>query len=99
MIERATAACAAGVASGGLAGGGSVIYISHRLEEIFAIADRVTVLRDGQLVGTLDIAASGIDQNGLGSLPRLPLVPEAVAVSEPVGPYLEVAHPRAHLPW
>jgi len=42
-----------------------VIYISHRLEEIFAIADRVTVLRDGQLVGTFDIAASGIDQNGL----------------------------------
>jgi ribose transport system ATP-binding protein len=28
-----------------------VIYISHRLEEIFAIADRVLVLRDGQLVG------------------------------------------------
>ena len=28
-----------------------VIYISHRLEEIFAIADRVTVLKDGQLVG------------------------------------------------
>ena len=30
----------------------SVIYISHRLEEIFAIADRVTVLRDGSTVGT-----------------------------------------------
>ncbi len=29
-----------------------VIYISHRLEEIFAIADRVTVLRDGESVGT-----------------------------------------------
>jgi rhamnose transport system ATP-binding protein len=29
-----------------------VIYISHRLEEIFALADRVTVLRDGQSVGT-----------------------------------------------
>ena len=29
-----------------------VIYISHRLEEISHIADRVTVLRDGQLVGT-----------------------------------------------
>jgi ABC-type sugar transport system ATPase subunit len=29
-----------------------LIYISHRLEEIFAIADRVLVLRDGQLVGT-----------------------------------------------
>jgi rhamnose transport system ATP-binding protein len=29
-----------------------VIYISHRLDEIFALADRVTVLRDGQSVGT-----------------------------------------------
>jgi len=31
----------------------SIIYISHRLEEIFGICDTVTVLRDGQHVGTL----------------------------------------------
>ncbi len=30
----------------------AVIYISHRLEEIYEIADTVTVLRDGKLVGT-----------------------------------------------
>lgn len=36
--------------------GVSIIYISHRLEEIFEIADRVTVLRDGELVATKDIA-------------------------------------------
>jgi len=30
----------------------SFVYISHRLEEIFEIADEVTVLRDGQLMGT-----------------------------------------------
>ena len=29
-----------------------IIYISHRLEEIFQVADRVTVLRDGRLQGT-----------------------------------------------
>jgi len=34
------------------AGGVGVIYISHRLEEIAALADRVTVLRDGSSVGT-----------------------------------------------
>ncbi|MCP5517760.1 MAG: sugar ABC transporter ATP-binding protein [Verrucomicrobiales bacterium] len=32
--------------------GGAVLYISHRLEEIRQIADRVSVLRDGQLVAT-----------------------------------------------
>jgi ribose transport system ATP-binding protein len=30
----------------------SIIYITHRLEEVMAVADRVTVLRDGRLVGT-----------------------------------------------
>jgi len=34
------------------ANGIGIIYISHRLEEIFRIADRVMVLRDGEHVGT-----------------------------------------------
>ena len=37
------------------ADGLGIIYITHRLEEIFDIADRVTVLRDGRSVGTLAI--------------------------------------------
>src|SRR5687768_13215440 len=32
--------------------GTAIIFISHRLEELFALADRVTVLRDGSYVGT-----------------------------------------------
>ena len=35
--------------------GVSVIYVSHRLEEIFEICDRLTVLRDGELIGTEDV--------------------------------------------
>ena len=35
--------------------GTSIIYVSHRLEEIFEIADRVTVLRDGKVIDTLNV--------------------------------------------
>ncbi len=34
--------------------GVGVIYISHRMEEIFALADRVTILRDGESIATQD---------------------------------------------
>ena len=33
-----------------------MIYISHRLEEIFEIGDRVTVMRDGQYIGTKEVS-------------------------------------------
>jgi ABC-type sugar transport system ATPase subunit len=36
--------------------GVSVLFISHRLDEVFALCDRVTVLKDGRLVGTHDTA-------------------------------------------
>lgn len=35
-------------------GGIAIIYISHRMEEIYALADRISVLRDGEYVGTLE---------------------------------------------
>ena len=35
--------------------GVGVVYISHRLEEIFEIGDRITVLRDGKKVGTAGV--------------------------------------------
>jgi ABC-type sugar transport system ATPase subunit len=41
--------------------GVAIIYISHRLEEVFALADRVTVLRDGRVVGTLPIGEATRD--------------------------------------
>jgi ABC-type sugar transport system ATPase subunit len=35
----------------------TVVYISHRLSEVFQLADRVTVLKDGRLVDTVDTSA------------------------------------------
>jgi len=37
------------------ASGTSVVYVSHRLNEIFELADRATVLRDGVAVGTVEV--------------------------------------------
>jgi ABC-type sugar transport system ATPase subunit len=42
--------------------GVAVIYISHRLDEIFRIADRVTVLRDGHYIATHPVSAIDIDR-------------------------------------
>ena len=41
--------------------GVAVVYISHRLQEIAAIADRVTVLRDGRNVASCDAAEASVD--------------------------------------
>ena len=34
------------------AAGMGIIYVSHRLREVFALSDRITILRDGRLIGT-----------------------------------------------
>ena len=41
--------------------GVGIIYISHRMEEIFRITDRISVLRDGQYRGTLNTAETNED--------------------------------------
>ncbi len=40
----------------------AVIYISHRMEEIFEICETVTVMRDGQIIGTRDVASVTSDE-------------------------------------
>ncbi len=41
--------------------GVAFVYISHRLQEVFEVCDRVTVLRDGVVVGTRDVADADMD--------------------------------------
>jgi ribose transport system ATP-binding protein len=43
--------------------GVTIVYISHRLEEVFEIADRVSILRDGALISTQRVADT--DEAGL----------------------------------
>lgn len=43
--------------------GVGLIYISHKLDEVFRMSDRITVLRDGRTVGTH--LPSGIDKDGI----------------------------------
>jgi len=37
--------------------GTAIVYISHRFDELYAVCDRVTILRDGKLVGTRELAS------------------------------------------
>lgn len=46
--------------------GVSILYVSHRLDEVFELADRITVLRDGRLVATRP--AASLDHDGLVDL-------------------------------
>ncbi len=57
LFEAVRRVCAKGL---------GVIYVSHRLDEIFMIADRVTPLRDGRVVGTYPVA--DLDKSQLVSL-------------------------------
>jgi len=70
-----------GIVRGLRARGVGVVYISHRLEELFAIADRVLVLRDGRCVAEHRIGDTDAAQ----------------LVRDMVGRTLEPAAPRARL--
>ncbi|KQT05104.1 ABC transporter ATP-binding protein [Rhizobium sp. Leaf391] len=60
----------------------AVLYISHRLDEVQALADRITVLRDGRLIGTWP--AAGLSQREMAELM--------------VGRELEMLYPHKRLP-
>ena len=64
-------------------GGLSVVYVSHKLGEVFAVADRVTMLRDGRRVGTWPVAELDHDRVVHAMLGRMPneLFPPVAAQS------------------
>ena len=61
--------------------GAAAIYISHRLEEIEAVADRVAVLRDGELVRSIDRREPADGDDGLAPLDRDKLIEAMVGRS------------------
>lgn len=44
------------------ASGVTIIYISHRMDEIFRLSDRVTVMRDGEKIKTLNTSETNLDE-------------------------------------
>lgn len=79
--------------------GAGIVYISHRLEEIFGIADRVTVLKDGAWQGTMPVAETTADDlirlmvgrdvekfHAGASEAAQPVLLEVRGLSDPTGP-------------
>jgi ribose transport system ATP-binding protein len=60
--------------------GQTIIFVSHKFEEVFALCDRVSVLRDGRLVGT-----KGIEELTPSDLVRM-MIGRDVAEARPDGP-------------
>lgn len=75
------------------AGGGSVLYVSHRLDEVMALCDKATVLRDGETVDTGriaeithdDLVALMIGRRVEEAYPRASIVPSAEPALEVSG--------------
>ncbi|HEY2055438.1 MAG TPA: sugar ABC transporter ATP-binding protein [Solirubrobacterales bacterium] len=67
------------------AAGIGYLYVTHRLSEVFDLADRVTVLRDGKVIATAPVAETDHDQVVEwivgGALPSRPPAPPATAAS------------------
>jgi ribose transport system ATP-binding protein len=71
--------------------GGAVVYISHRIPEVLRIADRITVLRDGQGRGTFaraEVSESDVVRLIVGRAVEKIFPPKRAATSADAGPLL-----------
>lgn len=80
--------------------GVGIIYISHRLNEVFELADRVTVLRDGKYIGTKEVSETNEDDL-IGMMVQRSIDNLFPKMEGPIGePVLQVRHlhrpPLAH---
>jgi general nucleoside transport system ATP-binding protein len=70
--------------------GKTIIFIAHSLEEVLAVADRITVLRDGKVIGTV-VAADTTEEEVAEMMVGRPVLLERVHGQTPSGgPVLEV---------
>ena len=53
----------------------ALVYVSHRLDEVFEIADRVTIMRDGRIVGETTVAATTPQEVVTAIVGRQPVPP------------------------
>ncbi len=66
--------------------GRAVVFISHKLHEVLAISDRITVLRDGRVVGTMQPKQSLVSQNEIAHLMiGRELAPPLARPPQPIG--------------
>ncbi len=74
--------------------GRSLIFITHKLDEAMAVADEITVLRDGEAVGTVAAADTSRQELARLMVGRDVLFETPDRTTEPGGPVLEVADLR-----
>ncbi|MEU5608664.1 sugar ABC transporter ATP-binding protein [Streptomyces sparsogenes] len=67
--------------------GATVVFVSHRMQEVFALADRIAVMRNGSLVDVVDAADTTPDE--ITTL----MIGDAVMALEPPEPVTEAAAP------
>ncbi len=74
--------------------GTAVVFVSHRLEEVFDICDRITVLRDGEFVGERDAKTTSVDEiiRMMVGRPLSALFERPAVLQRGEAPLLEVQH-------